>query len=266
VSTDFGILLVSAAAAAYATAVALVLRARIWATVLAILFFLFVGMHAVFLACLTGDGHVLPGYQLSPKVIDFWRDRIVSGRLPPPEPAFLWVVVLAHLLVAIPRPGRRGVLLPLPATLVFVALFVVLEQRSERPPAPPPRHAVGPAGEAFLTIHPLGEERVRMILAEGEVDAPFLRVRHTHRAESAPPRPRLFWTSDGEGLVLSVRRERLFAVHLPTGETIGDLPERSHDWPAAVPDVESVAHRRRFSLAEKNVSLFIRDHGGLYIR
>ena len=105
-----------------------------------------------------------------------------------------------------------------------------------------------------------------MILAEGGLDAPFLRVRHTHVAESAPPRPRLFWTSDGEGLVLSVRRERLFAVHLVTGERIGDLPERTHDWPSAVPEAESVAHRRRFSLAEKDVSLFIRDHGGLYIR
>jgi hypothetical protein len=264
-SPDFWILLVSAVFAAFGTAVAIRLKVSRVATVLAVVVYALVGVHAVFLAALTGDGRLIPGLQLSPGVQRYWTELLLAERIPASHPALGLFAVVAHLLVLLPRPSRRTLLYPLPATLVFLLLIVILQKRTEGRPILHHR-ADGPGQTAFLTIAPVGEgSAVRMIVASGEAGGPFLCVRHVHRADSPPPKPRLYWTRDGEGIVLTVRSRRLLGLDLDGG-VAGWLPEERHEWPSAAFKGESPATQRRLTRAERDVAEFVKNHHGIYVR
>lgn len=262
-SADFANLLVAAAASAWGTWAALKGGAHGAAKAGAVLLYLLVGMQTVLFAALTGDGRVVPGFQLNPEFNRLWRDAIGRGALPSPDAAYCLVAVLAHLLAGLPRPGPRGLLRPLPATLAFAVLFFVLQDRAEGPLY---RHerGTGPERAAWLTIAPKGNG-VRLVLSEGRGEAPLLRVRLVHDAESAPPEPKLFWTKDGKGVVVAVRGRRLLAVDVESGAVTGALPSETGAWPSEVPAAEPVSARIRFSQAQRDVAEFVVSHGGLHV-
>lgn len=229
----------------------------------AVLVYLLVGMQTVLFAALTGDGRIVPGFQLNPSLNRYWREVLSQEGAVSPDAAYCLGALLAHLLAVVPRPTAKGFLRPLPATLVYVFLFFVLQDRAEGPEYRHERGA-GPGQVAYLTIAPRGDG-VRLVLSAGPDEASFLRVRHVHDADSAPPAPKVFWTKDGKGVVVAVRRRRLLAVDLDTGAVTGALPSRSHEWPADVAGAESVETRRRFTQAQRDVAEFVVNHGGLHV-
>lgn len=261
-SPDFAILLAVAAASAWGAGAAMKGEGKA-TKLLAVLVYVVVGTQVVLFAMLSGDGRILPGRQLNPAVHRYWLEVLGAENAFAPEAAYCLAALLGHALAALPRPTRRALLRPLPATIVFVVLFFVLKGREDGA-AIPHHRSDGPDGVAWLTIAP-AEKGVRLVLSTGRDEDSFLRVRHVHTAASAPPEPRLHWTKDGKGIVLFVRNRKLFAVDVETGATTGALPEARHEWPREQPAAESTDTRRRFSQAQRDVAEFVVNHGGIYV-
>ena len=119
---------------------------------------------------------------------------------------------------------------------------------------------------AYLTLYPLEKEgRTRIIIADCEPNAALCEVRVVHESDVPPPLPRMFWTKDGRGIVLMAMRQRLFAVDIETGETVGGLPKERHHWPRRNPAAESRGVQVTLSDWRRQVAEFIREHGGLYV-
>ena len=255
-------ILLAAAATAWGVRAAWQRDAAVWIRVLAGLVFFLCGINLVLLVWWIGDGRLLPGWQISPDVRNWFASRY-DGALPPPDPLFLIAAVLAHLALLVTRKSERGAVL-WPATLVFVAGLMWFQARqSDRPISY--RRTVGPDGVAFLTIAPLEDEKARVVFAHGEPGAAFARVLHVADTERVPVDTRLLWTNDGAAIILQVGRRRTFAI-TRDGEPIGYLPQRSHEWPLADPRKEAGPVRARLSEGAKDVDMFLQKHGGLYVR
>jgi hypothetical protein len=221
----------------------------------------YVGTHLALLSSFTGDGRLVPGYQLNPEMVWHAAALIPTAVL---SPYLGLLAIVAHLLVFLPRPGRSGCLLPLPATLLFVVLTVVMQQRVD---AGPPEHAlgIGPERIAYLTLKSTDAEGgKRLILATGRPEDRLLKVRLVRSLESTPPRVRVYWTKDGEALILSVRNKRLLAL-ATDGREVGWLPSKSHEWPSEVPYAESLNTQRKLSQAQRDVAEFVKSRGGIYL-
>lgn len=264
-SADFLILVLAAIGAAYAAVAAIHLRRSWVVTLFAVLLAAFVGVHTVILAIMTGDGRILPGLQLNPNLKAIWGDTLAGT--PFPKPDFTFLILLVHLLIVMQRPGRRGFWLPLPATLIFVGIFVGIGGRTSLGPTLHERE-IGPRRTAYLTLAPIDDkQRTRIIVADVEPDASFANVRFVHESGSPPPKPyRLFWTRDGKGLVLMVMRRKILGLDIETGRVAGGLPEESHEWPRRNAAAESVKSQMQLARWAREVDAFIREHGGLYVR
>jgi len=260
-SGDFGLVLLAAFGAAWAVAMLLRKGAPRLVALPAVLLYALLGMEAALLIALNGDGRVLPGYQLSPGIVNWWRHALGTGMLA--QPAVLTAALLLHVLAVAPRPGLRAVLAFVPSSVAFVVLFAVL---SARDGAPPPEHvvALGPGRLALLTLVPLDGGRTRMIFAETEGGTKLLRVLHVHVAEGEPPSPRVEWTLDGEAVVFMTLRRRIFALPLH-GPPIGLLPDRASEWPHEDPATEPVPMRAKYSQARMLVDRYIQAHGGIFV-
>ncbi|MHC4960017.1 MAG: hypothetical protein ACYTGN_16780 [Planctomycetota bacterium] len=267
-TADFLILLLSAAFAAYGAHTAIRLRepgrwaAASGATVL----FLAVGMTTVMLAILTGDGRIVPGYQIHPSLKAMWGHSM-TGLLGWPVPTWILFVLIAHGLVMFPTPSRPRVFAPLPATLFFGIALLVLAARTGRPGTEHAR-TLGPEEQnAYLTVWPTGPESVRIIIASGREDAAFVKVHYVHEAKSRPPQeprpPRMAWTRDGYAIVLQVFRWRLVAIDLDNGAVIGGLPDGAGDWPSKNPERMPNEARQQQSEWRRDVDEFIASRGGL---
>jgi hypothetical protein len=260
-SPDLLILLLCAALSAYGTAVSFKLKAKWRMTIPAVLLYVYVGMHLALLGSFTGDGRLVPGYQLNPEMV--WHAAALIPRAAL-NPYLGLLAIVAHLLVFLPRPSRMGSLLPMPATLLFVVLTVMMQRRVE---AGPPQHAlgIGPDRIAYLTLQSADSETgTRLILATGRPEDRLLDVRLVRSLESFPPRVRVYWTKDGEGLVLSVRNKRILALGTD-GTQVGWLPSKSHEWPSEVPYAESLDTQRKLSQAQRDVAEFVKTRGGIYL-
>jgi len=254
-------LLLTALATAYGAAVVIRARLRPAATVLALALYLLAGLEMALLVTLGNGGVLLPGRQINPAIIAEWQQVLAGTPLLSP-----WLVLLAvpaHGLVLIGKPGRGALLGPLPATLVLVALLIHTKRGLDRGPS----HVVagiGPDRIAYLTTVPGEDGAVRMLFADGLASDALFGIRYVHDSGGAPPSPQLVWTRDGQVLVFRSRTRGLMALGLD-GAVIGHLPVRAADWPQEDPNHESVAARREFSLARKQVDEFVREHGGFYV-
>jgi len=260
-SGDFGLVCLAAFGAAWAAAM-LVRRKAPWpVAVPAIALHALLGMQAALLVALSGDGRVVPGQQLSPGVVAWWRESLGDGPLA--QPALLTGALLLHVLAVAPRPDLRAVVAFLPSTAAFLVLFAVLLGRGERAPS---EHlvALGPGRLAHLTLVPLEGDRTRMVFSQAEGGSTLLDVLLVHVAEGAPPEPRIEWTRDGAAVVFGSRRRRILALPLH-GPPIGALPERAAEWPHADPATEPVPMRVRFSEARMLVDRYVQAHGGIFV-
>jgi hypothetical protein len=253
--TGLVILLLAAAASAYGAWASLKSRPPLSAAAFSAALFAAAGVFAVLASWIFGDGIVLPGLQLSPGLKAYYLAEAAWGLAPSIGRWLLLLAPLAHLLLVAIRRDEATLLRPLPATAVFVWLFLGISDE----PATVVR-ARGPEQVAYLTIASDGEG-ARLILAAGDPFAVFLRVAHVHETASAPPELHVNWTNDGKGLIVRVHEEKdaTFAVDLD-GNVTGELPVEAREWPAdyVSPDVQ-----RRFSFARKEVSRFIAEHRGL---
>ncbi|MDH3592847.1 MAG: hypothetical protein OER88_13255, partial [Planctomycetota bacterium] len=250
-------ILFTGAATAWGVRVSIQRKAAVWGKVLAVMLILFAGVNAVLLTWWIGDGRLWPGVQVSPDVKNWFLSRY-DGVLPPPDPLYGIAALVAHVAMLIAAREKTGpALWPVTAWFLVVVVWFQTAQ-SERPTHY--RRAVGPNQNAFLTIAPAGDKS-RLIFAHGARDSGFVDVLHVAEAESVPVDTKLMWTHDGEAIVFQIGRRRIFALPLE-GEPVGFLPERSHEWPEANPNLESVNVRNKLSLAAKNVDVFIHEHGG----
>ncbi|MHC4550875.1 MAG: hypothetical protein ACYTEZ_19135 [Planctomycetota bacterium] len=256
------ILLLAAAASAYGAALVVKRRPPWWAAIPALLLYVVCGIHAVLLAWFTSAGIVLPGLQLSPGLKGFYLAEVWRGRFWGLEPALLGLVVAAHLLVAAPKITLDRLKAPLPATVVFLGLFLLFRARGSEPPIAFDR-TPGPAHMAYLTTEPVGEG-ARIILAHGEPGASFLDVAHVHESASKPEPIKILWTKDGTAIVFSIHHFPYMAIDLD-GETTGELPVESHEWPKPDGGYTSPDVRRRFSQARRDVAEYIGRHGGIFV-
>jgi len=215
------------------------------------------------LATINGDGRVLPARQLNPDVVRAWREAAQDAPFPAP---FLCVAaLLAHALVWAPRPSRATLLAPLPATLGFLVLWGLAEQEVARERPMRVHRALGPREAAYLTVAPLGDDRVRLLVSAGEEGDAFLRVLLAHEASGEPPRPSLLWSRDGEVVVLRVANEPLLALDR-AGERTGWLPAEAADWPRPEAGAEPVEALQRRSEARMAVTRLVDRHGGFHAR
>jgi hypothetical protein len=253
-------LLVTALATGYAAAVVLRSKLRPWAAVPALLCYLLAGVQLALLFTL-GGGVLLPGRQLNPAIVAEWQ-QVLSGT-PLLSPWFTLVTLLAHLLVLISLPDRTGLLRPLPATVVFLALMLVARQSMARGPSQVVT-GIGPDRVACLSIIPIGDGSVRMLLAEGAATDPLFDIRYDHAVTGPPPKPQVVWTKDGQVIVFRSRARALLALGVD-GAVIGSLPSVKEDWPQENPNHESLSARRKFSRARMEVDRFVGEHGGFHI-
>ncbi len=259
-TADLLIILLAAAGSAFGTWITLRGGAWRWLALPAVALWTAAGVQTALLAALSGDGRPLPGLQMNPLVKDQWGQILAAGWLPTPEPAYCLLALLAHLFALLARPATASLKRPLPATLLFVALFFVLRERVDGPATSYVR-ALGPDGKAaFLTLPP-----GRLILATGLEEAAFLGVRVTSRRDGEVPEPRLHWTKDGRAVVLSSRFRRIYAID-EGGASAGELPASADGWPHADPKHESTSLRRALTQAERAVAEFIQQHGGIDVR
>jgi len=255
--TGLVILLLAAAASAYGAWASLKSRPPLWAAAIAATLFAAAGILAVLASWIAGDGIVLPGLQLSPGLKAYYFSEEAWDLAPSVSRWLVLVGPLAHVLLVAARRDEATLLRPLPATAIFAWLFLSIAEE----PATIVR-ARGPQQVAYLTIAS-EEEGARLILAAGDPFAVFLRVVHVHESAGAPPELHLNWTTDGKGLVVRVHEEMdaAFAVDLD-GNVTGELPAEAREW--AVPgDYVPRDVQERLSAARKDVSKFIREHGGL---
>jgi len=252
------ILLLAAAASAYGAWASLKSRPPLLASAAAALLFAAAGIVAVLVSWITGDGIVLPGRQISPGLVAFYLSEEAWDLAPPVGRTLILAGPLAHLLLVLVRRDRASIIRPLPATAVFLSLFLGIGASGRTLVAQAP----GPDKVAYLTIASR-EGGARLILAAGEPLAPFLRVLHVHETEGAPLEIHVHWTSDGKAVVLRLHEEKdpMFAVDLD-GNVTGALPSKPREWTApggfVPPDVQE-----RFSFARKEVFKLIQAHGGL---
>jgi len=256
---DFAMILFATAASAYgAWAVGSCRDVNVMWRGLAIVGIALAGINTITLASLTGDGRVLPGFQLHPFQVDAWgRWGVITEPL-------LWIVIAVsgHLLVWVPKPRYRSFFLPLPATLCFCLLLLVINGRRDQK-ALTIEWAVGPHADAYLTLVPSGDD-VRLVVAHGRRDDTLLDVLHVHEAKGWPGKPRVEWTADGRVIVVSFNRQRIFALTLD-GETTGWLPTKPFDWPRLTKTAESAEALSRHSEARMNVDRLIHRHGRIYV-
>ncbi len=259
-SADFVIILLAGAASAFGTWATLRGGGFRWLALPAVALWTVTGIQTALLAALSGDGRILPGFQINPLVKDEWGQVLASGWLPTPEPAYCLLALLAHLVALLARPAAASLTRPLAATLLFVALFFVMRERVGGPPTSYVR-ALGPDRmAAFLTLAP-----GKLILSSGPEEAAFLDVRVVRDRDGEVPEPRLQWTKEGHGIVLTSRYRRLYAID-GEGRTVGEIPARAGDWPHANPDSESTTVRRALTQAERAVAEFVKERGGLDVR
>jgi hypothetical protein len=259
--TGLALLLLAAAASAYGVLVALKSRPPLWIAAPAALLFGVAGLVAVLSSWVSGDGIVLPGLQLSPGLNEYYMREASWGRLPVLSAWLILVGPLAQvLLLAVKRDGA-ALLRPLPATAVFLWLF--LHTRAAAGEERTIVRARGPDRVAYLTIVSR-EKGARLVLATGKDMATFLQVRHVHDSESNPPLLHLYWTRDGKGVVLRVHEEEdaWFAIDVD-GNAIGHLPSEEREWasgPEAFvpPDVKKLRSDARHAVWK-----FQTEHGGL---
>jgi len=258
--TGLALLLLAAAASAYGVWASLRSRPPLATAVTAALLFAAAGLFAVLAGWVEGDGVVLPGLQLSPGLKAYYLSEAAWGLVPWIGRFFLVAAPLAHLVLVLGRRDRIALLRPLPATAIFVWLFVSIGTSSGEQVTVV--RARGPGEVAYLTIASRGEG-VRMILAAGDPLDVFLRIVHVHDTASTPPELHLHWTNDGKGLVVRAHEEAdpAFAVDLE-GNVTGLLPVEAREWPKpgafVPPDVG-----KRFSRARVDVTKFIHEHQGL---
>jgi len=245
-------------------AAAMVLRSKLSpaATILTLACYLLAGLQLALLFTLSGGGVLLPGRQINPAIVAEWQG-ILAGT-PLISPWLVLVTLLAHLAILIIRPGRAGLLWPLPATIACLALMVVVQQRMDRGPSrivP----GIGPERIAYLTIEPTSSDgAVRLMFAEGAASDPLFEIRYVHDVAGAPPKPQLVWTKDGQVIVFRSRTRGLLALG-PDGALIGKLPLIAEDWPQTDPNVERISAREEFSRARMEVDQFVREHGGFFV-
>ncbi len=255
-------ILLAAAATAWGVRGALQRDVAAWLKALATLAFLFCGLTTVLLVWWVGDGRLLPTLQISPDVRN-WFATNYDGGLPAPDPLYLLVGLVAHVALLVLARSKRGAIL-WPATLVFLAATMWFSSRqSDRPIAY--RRALGPATTAYLTVAPTKNEGARLVFAHGASEDGFVDVIHVAESEKVPIDIQLFWTNDGQAIVLQVGRRRTFALKLD-GTTVGYLPARSHEWPEENASLESGPVRKRLAKAAKDVDVFLREHGGVFVR
>ena len=257
--TNLLILLLAVATSCFGVVLVLKRKPPLWAAAPALLLYAFCGIHTVLLAWLTSDGVVFPGVQISPGLKSFYLAEVWNDRAWGLEPALLALVLAAHLLASAPRLKVAWLKGPLPATLMFLGFLVYFQN----PPRIVGERAPGPERTVYLTTVEQGEG-ASLVLAHGAPEATFLDVVHVHETESRPPRVRLHWTKDGQGIVLQAGYERPFAVDLD-GKVTSALPVHAHEWPTPG-GYQSPAVKSRFSQARRDVAEFIQNHGGLYVR
>jgi len=259
-SADFLLILLAGAGSALGTWATLRGGPFRWLALPAVVLWTVTGIQTALLAALSGDGRIVPGFQINPLVKDEWGQILASGSLPTPEPAYCLLALLAHLFAILARPTAASLRMPLAGTLLFVALFFVLRERVDGPATTYVR-ALGPSAQAaFLTLAP-----GRLLLSSGPEEAAFLDVRVVQRCEGDAPEPRLQWTNDGKGIVLTSRYREIFAIDAD-GRTVGGIPEHADRWPHKDPRSESTAVRRALTQAERAVAEFIKQRGGLHVR
>ncbi len=258
---DFAMILFTTAASAYGTwAVGSCRDVKVVWRGLGMLCMALAGINMIALIVFTGDGRVIPGWQLHPIVVQDWGTwspqsyhPLTSTLLP----------IAAQLFVWSPKPQKKSFLLPLPATLCFCMLVLILEGRSSEKHPLTTVYAEGPHADAYLTLVPDGED-VRLLVTHGRRDETLLDVLHVHNAHGWPGRPRVAWTADGRVIVVSFNRQRIFALTLD-GETTGWLPTEASDWPRLTKTAESAEALSRHSEARMNVDRLIHGHGKIYV-
>ncbi len=264
-TATFVIILLAAFASAWGTRAAwLAGGAWGWRVFSAVLFAL-LGVHAVILAALSGDGIVFPGLQLSPEVTNMFGAEFAAGRVWwAPRPLLSLVVLLAHLAILLAKTNRSNWLRPLPATMLFV--FVTIFYRGgANLPARQYLRSVGPQTNGYLTIVPTGDG-ADLIFAVGNRGEVLLDIVHRHEADKLPPKPLLQWTRDGAAILLSVRLDRLFAVE-KDGSYVGWLPPRGSMWPPEKndPGYEPVDNHRMRSQGQRDVAEYLNNHAGIWV-
>jgi hypothetical protein len=256
VTPAFLSLVACAIGAAYGAAVAVRRRGPRLAAAATVLLYAAAGVNGAMLVTLAGDGRILPGRQLHPEVMGGLGASLADAPLGFPAPYLAVVALLAHALVWAVRPDRAGFLAPLPSTLLFGALAAVRpEDRFEF------HRAVGPEETAYLTLQTRADGSCRLLVASGPDDAVFLRVRHVHDAESAPPAPKLRWSADGAVLVVAALGEDLLALPRE-GEPVGYLPRAANAWPREDRSTEPADALRARSEARLQVAKLLQEHGG----
>lgn len=253
-----GVVLLGLAAlgAAYGAWASLRSRPPLWAAVAAAVLFAATGVVAVLVSWVAGDGVVLPGLQLSPGLKGFYMSERDWGLAPSLSRWLLLAAPAAHLVLVAARRDRKALLVPLPATAIFVWLLLVAPDV----PATVVR-ARGPEQVAYLTIAER-EGGARLIVAAGDPFASFLRILHVHDAEAVPVELHLEWTKDGKAVVIRLHEQKdaCFAVELD-GSVTGGLPAAKREWPGDYLPGDVAA---RFSLYRKEVFKLIQAHGGLF--
>ncbi len=255
--TGLVVLVLAAAGAAYGAWASLKNRPPLWASAAAAALFAAAGVVAILVSWIAGDGIVLPGLQLSPGLKAYYLSEAAWDLAPSIGRWLLLVAPLAHLVLVAARRDQEAIVLPLPATCIFVwFLFSATEVGASV------KQARGPERVAYLTTVSTADG-ARLILATGGPFATFLRIAHVHETASVPPKElHLYWTNDGKGLVVRVHEEKdaAFAVDLD-GNTTGVLPVEAREWPG--PDYVPGDVKERFSRARMEVAGFIREHKGL---
>jgi len=258
--SGLALLLLAAAATACGVWASLKSRPPAWAAVLGAILFAGAGVLSILASWVAGDGVVLPGRQLSPGVVAFYLSEATWKLVPTVGRTLILLGPFAHLLLVLVKRDKGALLRPLPATVVFLWLFLAAGSAADQPTTV--IQARGPGRVAYLTVA-TREEGVRMILAEGEPFDTFLKIVHVHDAEGTPPELHLHWTNDGQGLVIRLHEEAdpAFAVDLE-GNVTGMLPAEAREWTkhgAFVPRDVS----QRLSQARLDVNKFVHAHGGL---
>ena len=255
--SGLAVLLLAAGASAYGVWASLKSRPPLWSAALSAVLFAAAGVIAILASWISGDGVVLPGLQLSPGLRDYYLTEAEWGLVPSLSRWLVFLGPLGHLILAVVRRDRATVLVPFPATAVFLWLLLAT---AETPTAVV--RARGAEQVAYLTIVP-HEDGARLILAAGEPFSSFLRVLHVHETLSAPPQLHLHWTNDGKVLVVRVHDEEFpsFAVDLD-GNVTGALPVEAREWTEPGDYVPGDV-RQRFSEFRKDVSKLVHEHRGL---